>query len=108
MVVDNEQVDINVVYKHILSLQEEVDRKFAELSKQLLELTTHMIESKTLEKDRNIASKLDEERKRIDAIERREERFQGQLTMLKWIGALMSFIVTALTGWQIIKALSGK
>lgn len=101
MLRDDELVDINTVYKHILSLQEEVDRKLADLGKQLGELTTYVIEAKALERDRNLTQKIDDQRKRIEALEH-------ALTAVKAFGWFASGLSVLLALWMAIKEVLGK
>lgn len=97
MVTENEKVDVNLVYQHILSLQQDVTIKFADLSKQVTDLMTFV----AVDKDRNLTAKIEDQRKRIEVLEH-------ALTGAKAFGWFASGLSLALTIWMAFKEILGK
>lgn len=98
---DQEQhVDERVIYDVVLKLQADVRTKFDELGKQVGELTTYVIQAKALEQDRKLPDRLEDQNKRIMALEH-------ALTTAKAFGWFASILSTLLGIWQVIKALTG-
>lgn len=108
---DNESVDLTKVYAVVLSVEKglrTVDSKCDQLGKEMAAFALQMNRVETLEKERNIPGELKEQETRITNLEKSEAVLKGQILMLKVVGGFIGFVVTVLTGWQIIRSFAGK
>lgn len=96
MVVEK-QVSESDIYNVVLKLQDDLTSKFGELSKQVGELTTYVIQAKALEQDRRLPDKLEAQAARITALEH-------ALTTAKAFGYFAAILSTLLGIWQVISA----
>lgn len=104
MVAQVENVDIRLIYEHVLSLQGEVKGVRDDcvgLGKQLNELSQFMVRTKTLEDDRNLPLKIEDQRKRIETLEH-------ALTTAKAFSTFATILSTILALWLAFRTISGK
>jgi len=94
------QVSDSDIYNVVLKLQDDLITKFGQLSEQVGELKTYVIQAKALEQDRRLPDKLEAQAARITALEH-------ALTTAKAFGWFASILSTLLGIWQVIRALTG-
>lgn len=115
MAVQEKPVTNEILYKLVLSLQQEIKgvrEDCAKLREEMTAMTTFMVRTKTAEEVYNLPARLEAHDARIDAIEKRETEFRselrGQVNTLKAVVAVVSFIGAVLGLWLAVKQLSGR
>jgi hypothetical protein len=123
MVAQGENVnELHAVRELVVLLREDVkgvNARFGELSKQVGELSTYVIQTQAREQAHNLPTKIDGLGSRIEAQNLRiqalenaratdQAMYAGQLKVARWVAAVASFVSLILGIWLAVKALSGK
>jgi hypothetical protein len=105
MVTQDDNVDeLHLVYKVVLSVRDDLNAKFDDLSKQIAAFKEYMIRTQALEIDRNLPARIEAHDKRLEIVER---ELEGQIKQLKAIVALLTLVSLILGIWLAVVQLTG-
>jgi hypothetical protein len=99
---------VELFFDELARLREDMDRKLDGLSKQVGVISEYVIEARTLEKARDLASEIKELKLAVAAQKELNAEYRGQIKMLRWIAGATGFLVALLGLLQLLKLIPGR